>query len=232
MRKKRILIVEDEFDVLEANRIFLESEGYEVYTAINLKEARNSVWEQPPDLILLDVLLPDGTGYDFCTEIRKVTAAPIIFLTCMDDTNDIISGFSLGADDYITKPYNMDILSARIAARLGKSRSAGIISLPPLKIDLHTGKVKMKDEEIVLSTKEMQLLAFFAENTGQEFLPDEIYHRVWGETPGRTTNNTIRVHISNLRSKLRLDEDTPFEIVLTPNKGYMLLRTRAMTSEG
>ena len=226
MRKPRILIVEDETDVLDVNRAYLESEGYEVVCAINLKEARNAVWEFPPDLILLDVLLPDGSGYDFCAEIRKQTAAPILFLTCMGSNEQIVGGFSLGADDYITKPYNIDILGARIAARLRVSGSrGGIVSLPPLKIDLHTGKVWMDGREIVLSAKETQLLAFFAQNAGRGFSPDDIYRRVWGELPLGSNNNTVRVHISNLRSKLRLDGAAPFEIGLTPEKEYIFLRT-------
>lgn len=229
MKKSRILIVEDETDVLDANRLYLENEGYDVICAINLKEAQNAIWEYPPDLILLDVLLPDGSGYDFCKKIRTVTAAPIIFLTCMDSNEQIVNGFSLGADDYITKPYNMDILSARIAARLRTSNSGnGIISLPPLKIDLHTGKVWNGDEEILLSTKELQLLAFFVRNIGLEFLPEEIYQNVWGEVPVHEISNTIRVHISNLRSKLQLDDRAPFEICLTPNKGYLFLRNEAV----
>jgi len=107
MRKPRILIVEDETDVLKANRLFLEAEGYEVTCAINLKEARNVLWERPPDLILLDVLLPDGSGYDFCGEVRGRTSASIIFLTCMNSNEQIVDGFTRGADDYITKPYSM-----------------------------------------------------------------------------------------------------------------------------
>lgn len=224
MRKRKILIVEDETDVLDANRVFLESEGYEVVCAINLSEARNAVWEQPPDLILLDVILPDGSGYDFCKEIRSFTAAPIIFLTCLNENEQIVDGFALGADDYITKPYNMDILKARISARLRTSGSgSGIIALPPLKIDLHTGKVWLNGEEVILSAKETQLLAFFAENIGRSFLPDEIYSAVWGEAiVGR--NNTVRVHISNLRSKLHLDDGAAFEINLTPDKAYIFQR--------
>ena len=222
MRKTRILIIEDETDVLEANRMFLEAEGYEVACAINLKEARNILWERPPDLILLDVLLPDGSGFDFCGEIRGRTAAPIIFLTCMNSSEQIVGGFTLGADDYITKPYNMDILSARIAARL--RGAGGVIALPPLEIDLHTGKVRMAGEEIALSARETQLLAFFAGNLGREFTLGEIYRRVWGEAPAGSSGNTVRVHISNLRGKLRLGGGAPFEISLAPGKGYIFLR--------
>jgi len=224
VRKHRILIVEDETDVLDANRIYLEGEGYEVICAINLSEARNAVWEQPPDLILLDVMLPDGSGYDFCGEIRKFTAAPIIFLTCLNGNEQIVGGFSLGADDYMTKPYNMDILGARVAARLRTAGAgSGVISLPPLKIDLHTGKVWMDGKEIILSAKEIQLLAFFAENAGRTFSPEEIYTGVWGEATV-VSSNTVRVHISNLRSKLRLDDGAPFEINLTSDKRYIFQR--------
>ena len=223
MRKPRILIVEDETDVLEANRLFLEAEGYEVICAINLKEARNVLWERPPDLILLDVLLPDGSGYDFCGEVRGRTSASIIFLTCMNSDEQIVDGFTRGADDYITKPYSMDILSARIAARL--RGAGGAISLPPLKIDLRSGKVRMGEDEVALSARETRLLAFFAGGIGQEFTLEEIYRNVWGESPSESSGNTVRVHISNLRGKLKLGDNAPFEISTTPGKGYVFLRT-------
>ncbi len=226
MRKDRILIVEDETDVLDANRMHLEMEGYEVVCAINLHEARNAVWEQPPDLILLDVLLPDGSGYDFCGEVRKFTAAPILFLTCMGSSEQIVGGFALGADDYITKPYNMDVLSARIAARL-RVGNTSVVALPPLRIDLHTGRVHLGKREVVLSGKEMQLLAFFAKNAGREFTADEIYRAVWDDNPTPAARNTVRVHISNLRSKLRLDDGAPFAISLTSGKKYMFFRAGA-----
>ena len=226
MKKARILIVEDETDVLRANRLYLEQEGYEVIAAATVHDAQNAVWEQPPDLIVLDVMLPDGSGYDFCKEIRKITTAPIIFLTCMDSKENIIGGLELGADDYITKPFSLDILSARIAAQLRRGGlSRGAIVLPPLRIDLRVGKAQLYGEELGLSSKELQLLAFFAENTGREFTPEEIYRAVWDEELGASYSNTVRVHISNLRSKLRLDDAAPFEICLTPNKGYTFIKT-------
>lgn len=226
MSRARILIVEDETDVLDANRIYLENSGYEVACAINLCEARNIVWEKCPDLILLDVILPDGSGYDFCAEVRSLTSAPIIFLTCLNDSRQIVEGLSLGADDYITKPYNMDILGARIAARLRATESGhGVITAPPLRIDLRKGKVWMGKDEIVLSAKEIQLLAFFAQNIGRAYTPEEIYHQVWGEVLTSGSSNTVRVHISNLRGKLRLDDGSLFEINLTPDKGYIFQRT-------
>jgi DNA-binding response OmpR family regulator len=230
MRKTRILIVEDEADILEANRIYLEGEGYEPFCAINLKEARNILWETPPDLILLDVMLPDGSGFSFMPEIHRATSAPVIFLTAMGEAQDIVDGLALGADDYVTKPYSMAVLRARIEARL-RAAGAGrkVIEAPPFAIDLFSGKVTKGGRKIALTSKETQMFAFFAEHIGRELSPEEIYAAVWGadEAMPDSMRNTVRVHISNLRGKLRLDDGAPFEIAFTQGKNYAFLRTGA-----
>lgn len=226
LQKSKILVVEDEPDVLRIIEKHLVQEGHRVIAVSTLNDAMNVLWETPPDLILLDVMLPDGSGFEFCSKIKKITTAPIIFLTCMADTSDILKGFKIGADDYITKPFNLDILSARVASRLRQSGSYrnGVIELPPLYINLQTGRVTLKGKEIMLSQKELQLLALFADNAGREFSAEEIYHAIWRENKIASIN-TVRVHISNLRSKLQLDQASSFEITLTPSKGYMFIKT-------
>lgn len=226
MRKARILMVEDETDVLYINKKHLEKEGWEVIGVSTIHEAKNCIWENPPDVILLDIVLPDGSGKEFCRELHKTTTAPVIFLTCMDQTEHVVEGFSFGGDDYITKPYNLDILSARIQAQLRRSGfyRGDVIELPPLSINLHTGKVSLDRVDIILSQKEIQLLAFFAQNAGREFSTEEIYRAVWGEEFAVATH-TVRVHISNLRNKLKLDDTSPFELTLTSRKKYIFLRT-------
>lgn len=223
---RHILIVEDEEKVLTLNRKRLCEQGYSVSGAGSLAEARTEVWERPPDLLILDVLLPDGSGYDFCREFRKISSAPVLFLTCMDKDADVIRGLSCGGDDYLTKPYNFGVLSARIAAMLRRSGgNTGVIELPPLYIDLRTGKVTLSGKDIQLSPKETQLLAYFASNAGRGFTTDELYRTIWGEDGGVSVA-TVKTHISKLRSKLNLDDAGVFELSFTPERKYIFVKVR------
>lgn len=224
-RKARILLVEDESDVLRVNEQYLIRKGYEVLCADTLHKARNLIWEYPPDLILLDVLLPDGSGFELCESIRKISAAPVIFLTCMGQTENIVNGLSLGGDDYMIKPYSFEVLEARIAAQL-RRRGVGLaqLDLPPLSVNLTSGSVRLKGEEILLNRKEFQLLVYLMENRGQELSQEQIYRAVW-ESPPEAMGNAVKMTISRLRQKLRLEETGCFELSTTPNQGYMFLQT-------
>jgi DNA-binding response OmpR family regulator len=223
--KARILLVEDESDVLRVNEQYLLQRGYEVHCADTLRKARNLIWEYPPDLILLDVLLPDGSGFELCESIRKNSAAPVIFLTCMGHTEHIVNGLSLGGDDYIVKPYSFEVLEARIAAQLRRRGiGSGLLELPPLSVSLTSGSVRLSGEEIPLNRKEFQLLVYLMENRGQELSQAQIYRAVW-ESPPDTMGNTVKMTISRLRQKLRLEETGCFELSTTTSQGYMFLRT-------
>ena len=222
----RILLVEDEEAVLALNKRHLEKAGYEVLLARSVKEAENVIWEYPPDLIILDIMLPDGSGLDLCKKIRSISTAPVLFLSCLADNSDIVRGLEHGGDDYLPKPYSMDIFLARVAALLRRSKSpVGIVELPPLRINLSNGRVTLEKEEIALSQKELQLLAFLATHAGCEFSSAELYQTIWGE-PADTSTGTVKAHISRLRAKLHLDDTSPFELIFTPEKKYMFLKVR------
>lgn len=217
----RLLLVEDEPGLLEQNRRHLERQGYEVLCAATLCEARAALRQTPPDLILLDVLMPDGNGYDFCAEIRPHTSAPILFLTSMDQAENIIHGLMGGGDDYITKPFDMNVLSARIVAQLRRAGRAGRISVPPLMIDLQSGQATLRGENLRLTQKELQLLAFFAGQMGKEFSVDDLYAAVWNDASVGAAN-TVRKHISSLRKKLSGEGgQAPFQISFTHNDRYV-----------
>ncbi len=225
VRKSRILLVEDESDVLRVNEQYLSEKGYEVYCADTLHMAKNLIWEYPPDLILLDVLLPDGSGYDLCKSIRTFCAAPVIFLTCMGDTKNIVDGLSLGADDYIVKPYSFEVLEARIAAQLRRHGiGTGLLELPPLTINMTSGNVRLNDREVLLNRKEFQLLVYLVEHRGQELSQSQLYQAVW-DVPSETMGNTVKMTISRLRQKLELEETGCFELSTTASQGYLFLRT-------
>lgn len=225
IRQPRILIVEDETDVLLVNKNYLEAQGYEISTAQTLMDAQLSLTANPPDLILLDVMMPDGSGYDFCSEIRSVTSAPIIFLTCMDQNINIVQGLSGGGDDYITKPYDLKVLSARVVAQLRRSglQGAGRIDMPPLHINLQNGTAILNNQPVPLTLKELQILAYLVSHAGRECSHIELYEAVQG---GQALNSahTIAVHISNIRNKLKLTDEGAFEIRSTKNKNYVLLK--------
>jgi DNA-binding response OmpR family regulator len=227
MSKARILMIEDEAEVLSFNKEYLQGQGYEVVGVQTLELARFHLEEQLPDLILLDVMMPDGMGWDFCAEIRKKTNAPVIFLTCRDENESVVKGLLQGGDDYITKPYDLNVLGARIAAQLRRAgiMEAGKIELLPLVIDLLAGEVTLDGERISLTQKELQLLACFALYAGRRLSCREIYRRAWGGTvPG--ASNTIAVHVANLRKKLRLYDGSSFELKNTGKEEYIFSKVR------
>ncbi|MDD4715956.1 MAG: response regulator transcription factor [Oscillospiraceae bacterium] len=227
MKKAKILMVEDEADVLSINREYFEGKGYETAGASTIAQARLHLEEYTPDLILLDVMMPDGSGLDFCMELREKTNAPIIFLTCKDDNESVVKGLLRGGDDYVMKPYDLSVVGARVAAQLRRAgvMSAGKIELPPLIIDLLAGEVILSGERVNLTQKEIQLLGCFALFAGRRLSCAEIYRRAWGgSVPG--ASKTIAVHVANLRRKLKLDEGSWFELKNTGKEEYIFSKVR------
>lgn len=227
MRKPHILTVEDEQKVSSFNKEYLEGQGYEVSVAETLSNARFLLEEYTPDLILLDVMLPDGLGFDFCAELRQKTSAPIIFLTSRDENESIVKGFMQGGDDYIAKPYDLTILGARVAAQLRRKgiEFAGKLELPPMSIDVLSGIVTLNEKQILLPPKEMQLLCCLALSAGQRVSGEELYRRTWGTEQG-DWKNIVSVNISRLRKHLELDHGSVFEISSTKQMEYVLRKVR------
>jgi len=218
--------VEDDADVRRINNEYLKSQDYETYCAPTLREARFQLEKWAPNLVLLDVMLPDGSGLDFCQELRQKTTVPVIFLTCRDENENIVQGLLQGGDDYITKPYDLNVLGARVAAQLRRSGTitTGKIELPPLSVDLLTGEVKLSGESVRLTQKELQLLSCFILYAGQRLDCDEIFHRAWGEKAG--SPNTVAVHASSIRKKLKLDEEGTFELKNASDGKYIFSKIR------
>ena len=225
MRKPRVLLVEDETGILQVNTKHLEGQGYEVVAAQTLKAAMEAVLNQPPDIVVLDIMLPDGSGYDFCLKLRELTTAPVIFLTSLGEKDNVLQGLQRGGDDYITKPYDLDVLSARVMAQLRRSglHGAGRVDMPPLSINLQNGIATLDGKPVSLTQKELQLLTYLVSHAGRECPSAELYEAVWG-APGNNSTHTVTTHISSIRSKLGLDMESPFEIRSTSNKSYMFLK--------
>lgn len=222
-----VLIVEDEAPLREAVARHLRHHDFTVIEAGSVAEGQAAVWEHQPDVVLLDVLLPDGSGYELCAKLRPITAAAIIYLTALGQDRAVVRGLDAGGDDYIAKPFNLDVLTARINSQLrraGAPRTARI-DLPPLHLDYLTGRVELEGKEIALTKMELQLLGYFAANVGVGATQDELLTTVW-RVKSPIATNTVRQTVSSLRRKLGLDAASAFELDLSADKRYVFRQVR------
>lgn len=207
---EKILIVDDENDIAELISDILEDEGYETTLANDGTSAIKLIKENNYDLILLDVMMPDMTGTEVCASIRNITASPIIFVTAKTNLTSKLVGFEVGADDYITKPFDNEELVARVKAHLrSKERVIGnkkdnVITIGEIKLNKESFEVFKNDEIITLSTKEFELLKYLMENAGIVLSKEQIYQSVWKNNYGDI--GTVAVNIKSLRNKLDSDE--------------------------
>jgi DNA-binding response OmpR family regulator len=221
-----ILLVEDEQEISELVSMYLEDERYQVLVAENGQEALKLARREKPDLIILDILLPDMDGVELCQEMRHFTNVPILFLSCKGDDIDKIVGLRVGGDDYITKPFSPSELVARIKAHLRRNRMLGatqkhnqVLRFPGLEIDLANHEIRNNDATIAVSAKEFQLLSILARNPNRVFNSDHLFDLIWGmEDIGDT--RTVAVHISNLRKKIEPDPAKPKYIQTVRGVGY------------
>lgn len=190
--------------------------------ADTLRAAWFAVEEILPDLILLDVTLPDGSGLDFCQALRASHRMPVLFFTCQADQE--VDALLLGGDDYIVKPCPYPVLHARIVARPppAPAELSQVIACPPLRIDLLTGTVTLSGKSITLPQKQFQLLCLLASAPGQRISSQELKQKVWGESG--TSDNTLSQNISRLRTALELEDGSPFELSCTPDRSYVFRR--------
>lgn len=228
MEKKKILIIEDEANIIELVGYNLETNGYECISAQDGIMGITLVHKEKPDLILLDVMLPGKSGYEICKELRgEGNKTPIIMLTAKSDEVDKILGLEFGADDYITKPFSVRELMARIKAVLRRTdesqncksigESSSKIVIDDIEIDVSRHEVKQKGRKIEMTLKEFEVLCFLAENRGVVFSRDQLLDKVWGiDYVGET--RTVDVHIRYIRRKL--GEDKYIETIR--GKGYKL----------
>lgn len=206
---KKILIADDEPDILEIIQYNLQGEGYEVITAKNGNEAIEQAKRSNPDLIILDIMMPGKNGIEVCNTLRSQPAfnnTLIIFLTALSDEGTEVKGLETGADDFITKPVSPKVLVSKVNAlfrRVNKGET-GILQIGELKIDREKYMVNYQERDIVLARKEFELLALLAGKPGKVFLRNEILNQVWG-TEVIVGDRTIDVHIRKIRQKLNLD---------------------------
>lgn len=216
-----ILIVEDDREIAENLLFLLGKEGFSVETAATREEALDKISGKRFDLILMDVMLPDGNGYSLCTTIKRENDIPVIFLTAMGDEGSIVTGFDLGADDYIAKPFKPLELISRVKntlRRSGKSRSLFLID--GLEADTVKGIVRRNGKEIVLSALEYRLLLVFLNRQGEVLSRTRLLEEIWDIAGDYVNDNTLTVYIKRLREKIEEDPANPRIIVTVRGRGY------------
>lgn len=205
MKDTRIFLVEDDLALQKAMKYTLEKEGFKVNIASNVRESLEKFNKNEIDFVLLDIMLPDGSGYDICEKIRTESDVPIIFMTACEDEANIVLGLDLGGDDYITKPVRIRELVSRIKAvqrRRGIKDNEDIIRTGDLIIDLLGCKVKRIDQEIFLTAMEYKLLILLVSNKSQVLSRDRILQHLWDFEGNFVDGNTLTVYIKRLRDKV------------------------------
>jgi DNA-binding response OmpR family regulator len=225
MTKDIILIVDDEVNIIELGRLYLENEGYQVEPAYDGLEALEKFVSLKPSLIVLDLMLPKLNGWEVCKKIRAASQTPIIMLTARSDDVDKIVGLELGADDYMTKPYNPRELVARVKAVLRRGAiqtklDTPVVRLGPLTIDPARREARLGETLLDLRTQEFDLLHVFAQNRGLALSRDKLLDLAWGfDFYGET--RTVDVHVAHLREHLKADDRVKIETVW--GVGYKLV---------
>lgn len=226
MASEKILVVDDESNICELLRLYLEKDGYTVETANDGATALKMFRENEPDLMLLDIMLPELDGWQVCREVRKFSDRPIIMLTAKSETFDKVLGFELGADDYIVKPFDPKEVIARVRAVLRRSepRHEEIkeVRFDNLIVNLTTYELTVKGVKIETPPKELELLYFLASNPNRVYSRDQLLDQVWGFNYYSGDSRTIDVHIKRLREKIEGASDK-WEIKTVHTVGYKFL---------
>lgn len=210
-----VLIVDDEKDIRELVGIYLKNEGYMVYKATNGKEALDCIEDMNIDLAVLDVMMPDMDGIALCMKIREKSNIPIIMLSAKDQDMDKVIGLSVGADDYLAKPFNPVELVARVKAQLRRynefndRRQSSVLEYMDLSMNTDTHRVFLASKEVQLTPKEFAILELLWKNRGKVFSTEHIYNLLWSEEEAYDINNVIMVHIRNIRAKVETDMKNP-----------------------
>ena len=221
---KHIFFVEDDLSLISGLSFAIKKQGYEVDIVRTVAEAQN-VWQDGKyDLVILDVSLPDGNGYDLCCEIRKTSKIPIIFLTAADEETDIIMGLDIGGDDYITKPFKLAVLLSRINALLRRSENFNQketeLSSNGIRVDLLRSEVYKNGMLIDLTASEYKLLCLFMEHPDIILSPEQILNRLWDCDEKYIDGNTLTVYIRRLRTKIEDTPSNPNKIITVRRMGY------------
>ena len=225
MDQRRILVVDDEPGLRELVRINLEHEGFSVVQAENGKEALNAVKEQHPDLVIMDIMMPEMDGLEACRRMREFSTVPVLMLTARVQDKDIITGLESGADEYLVKPFNMDVLVAHVRALLRRVPSPNrpvVAGNSEIQIDKQKREVLVRGESVDLTPTEYDLLLLLAEHAGTVMSHETLLQGVWGQEYTKD-NDYLKVYIWHLRRKLENDPRDPKLLLTEWGVGYRLV---------
>ncbi len=228
MKKTSILLVDDDPQLIRLVRANLESVGYAVLTALDAKSALNTLDIEMPDLIILDIMLPEVDGYEICQRIRQFSDIPIIMLTAKVEDMDKVRGLKLGADDYLTKPFNVQELLARVESVLRRAGSTDRDKVPlsfecgDIYVNFAQRRVTVRGQDIALTLTEYKLLSLLVSNAGRVMLHGELLAKVWG-AEYQNELEYLRAYIRHLRQKIEQDPHKPKYILSKPGIGYMFV---------
>ena len=223
-----ILICDDEQDIVSALKIYLEAEGYRTFAAANGKEALELLDREDIHLVLLDIMMPVLDGVSALSRLREFSNVPVILLTAKSEDTDKVLGLNIGADDYITKPFNPVELLARVRSQLRRYLQLGggavresVLSIGPISLDDGSKTVTLDGEPVNLTPREYEILKLLMQNPGRVFHPRDLYRKVWNEEP-YGAESTVAVHIRHLREKLEIDPASPRYIRAVWGQGYKI----------
>ena len=223
-----VLVCDDEKDIVSALRIYLTSEGHNVLEASNGKEAVEIVKSKEVHLVLMDIMMPVMDGITAMVEIRKVSNVPVILLTAKGEDTDKVLGLTVGADDYVTKPFNPVELQARVKSQLRRYMQLGSgntanskTRMGGIEIDDKAKEVTLDGEKVNLTPTEYDILKLLMDHPGEVFSPNQIYEKVWKDNPFGT-ENTVAVHIRHLREKIEYNPQEPRYLKVVWGRGYKM----------
>ena len=223
-----ILVCDDEKDIVSALKIYLTSDGYRVYEAYDGQEAVDIIRNEDIQLVLMDVMMPKMDGIQAMVKIREISNVPVILLTAKSEDTDKVLGLMVGADDYVTKPFNPVEVQARVKSQLRRYLQLGgglqkqeSITIGPISMDDRSKEVYLDGELVSLTRTEYDILKLLMENPGQVFSPNQIYEKVWKDE-AFGTENTVAVHIRHLREKIEINPAEPRYLKVVWGRGYKM----------
>ena len=228
LKQKRILLVDDEHQLLDMVTSILKDNGFQnIITAMTVRDAAAAVTDCRPDFIILDVMLPDGSGFDLMDHLKSITDCPVLFLTACGEDDDIFRGFGLGADDYMVKPFLPKELVYRITAILKRSykNESPLINLAACRIDLQRAEVIKSGENIRLTAKEHDILSALHRNSGKIVTIDALCEAAWNDNPFGY-ENSLMAHIRRIREKIEADPSAPVSLITVKGLGYKLMEEK------
>lgn len=227
MTEQKILIIDDEIELAALLQHVLTKEGFHsIYLAHSLQEGWAQFEKIQPDIVLLDIMLPDGEGYDLCKKIREVSTIPVLFMSAKDDEVDKLLGLAIGGDDYITKPFSPKEVAYRVKAQLRRQSYAdtvvaqpSVLKIGPFSFNSNESELFKNDQAISLTAKEIGLMKLFIQHPNQILSKETLFEHVWGED-FFSSDNTVMVHIRRLREKIEDDPSSPQFLKTVKGLGY------------